>query len=315
MEQQRIAYLIKKWNSGLASSEERKELEDFWEWASQDNTLFDSFPEIEKEEIKVAMRTNIISAIRKNARKSNFRFLNQISWPMRIAATLLLGVLAFWLFYSPVNLKEVHTAYSQQQVITLPDGSNAILNGNSSLRYNEFWNEDENREVWVDGEVFFDVTHTRNHQKFIVHTSSNVNVQVLGTRFNVKLRRGLTEVMLEQGKVRMNLDRSGMRDTITLKPGELVKVEKQAFLKSLVNAPRYSSWKEKKLYFDQTPLFEVAKILEDTHGYQVEFKNKSLRNRKLSGELQSGKVEDIIIALRTSLQIEITKDGNKLLFN
>lgn len=69
------------------------------------------------------------------------------------------------------------------------------------------------------------------------------------------------------------------------------------------------------MYFDQTPLLEVAKFLEDTHGYKVEFKNKALQNRKLSGELQSGKAEDILIALRESLQIQITKDGNKLVFN
>jgi transmembrane sensor len=314
MEQKRIAYLIKKRNSEGISSEEQKELDVFWAWAIKDDTLFNAIPDIEKEEIRIAMKTQIFSSIeRHQSKRSNF--LQQISWPMRIAATLLIGALAFWIFYNPAQFKEVRADYSQQSNITLPDGSSVILNGNSSVRYKESWNTEESREIWINGEGFFDVKHTQNHQKFIVHVSKTVDVQVLGTRFNVKIRRGKTEVMLEQGKVQMNTRQEGIPDTITLKPNQLVTIEKQVLTKAQVNPARYSSWKMKKMYFDQTPLLEVAKFLEDTHGYKVEFKNKALQNRKLSGELQSEKVEDILIALQESLQIQITKDGNKLLFN
>lgn len=316
MEQKKIAYLIKKFNAGQASLEEQKELENLWEWATHDNTLFDSLPEAEKEKIKIAMQLKIRSAIGRYAQKDKrTRFLQQNYWPLRIAATLLFGAFAFWFFYNPARFKEVRAEYSQQSNVTLPDGSTVMLNGNSSVRYKETWSANENRDIWINGEGFFDVKHTHNNQKFIVHVSNTVNVQVLGTRFNVKIRRDKTEVMLEQGKVQMNMKQAGVTDTVTLKPNQLVTLEKQVLTKSQVNPARYSSWKSKKMYFDQTPLLEVAKFLEDTHGYKVEFKNKALQNRKLSGELQSGKVEDILIALRESLQIQITKDGNKLLFN
>lgn len=314
MEQKRIAYLIKKLNSGDISSEERKELEDFWEWASKDDSLFNAIPEIEKEKIRMAMKTQILFSI-KSQQDKRYNFWPQISWPMRIAATLLIGALAFWIFYNPIPFKEVRADFSQQNHVILPDGSSVILNGNSSVRFKESWSTDEDREVWINGEGFFDVKHTLQDQKFIVHVSDAINVQVLGTRFNVKIRRGKTEVMLEEGKVQMNLNQAGIPDTVTLKPNQLVTIEKQILTKTQVNSARYSSWKMKKMYFDQTPLLEVAKFLEDTHGYKVEFKNKALQNRKLSGELQSGKAEDILIALRESLQIQITKDGNKLVFN
>jgi transmembrane sensor len=315
MEQKRIAHLVQKWNSKEISPQEQKELEEFWEWASQDDALLNSFSEIERESTRLAMLANIRSTINSQPyREGKTIFIGRLSWPLRIAATLTIGVLAFWLLYNPIEVNEVRTAYGQQRTIALPDGSSVILNSNSSVRYKDFWNDRENREVWIDGEGFFDVTHTQNHQKFIVHTINKVDVQVLGTRFNVKRRRDKTEVMLEQGNVQVNIELSGMPDTIALEPGNLVTLEKQVFIKSLVNPSNYSSWKDKKLYFDQTPLFEVAKIIEDTHGFQIEFKDKSLRNRKLSGEIQSGKVEDILLALRESLQIQITKEGNKLFF-
>lgn len=160
---------------------------------------------------------------------------------MRIAATLLIGALAFWIFYNPIPFKEVRADFSQQNHVILPDGSSVILNGNSSVRFKESSSTDEDREVWINGEGFFDVKHTLQDQKFIVHVSDAINVQVLGTRFNVKIRRGKTEVMLEEGKVQMNLNQAGIPDTVTLKPNQLVTIEKQILTKTQVNSARYSS--------------------------------------------------------------------------
>lgn len=78
MEQKRIAYLIKKLNSGDISSEERKELEDFWEWASKDDSLFNAIPEIEKEKIRMAMKTQILFSI-KSQQDKRYNFWPQIS--------------------------------------------------------------------------------------------------------------------------------------------------------------------------------------------------------------------------------------------
>lgn len=316
MENKRIALLIQKLNSGQISQEEKNELQDFWEWANQNEDLFNSLSEMEKKKISMSMLTNIRSAIAtKSSTHNRRRFLSQFSWPARIAATILVGVLAFWVLYNPIQFIDTSTAYSEQRLITLPDGSSVILNGNSSIRFKESWNRKENREVWMEGEGFFDVNHTQDNQKFIVHTASKVDVQVLGTRFNVKLRRGKTEVMLESGKVQMNVNQSGVMDTILLKPGDLVAFENLTITKSIVNSLHYASWKENKLVLDQTPLIEVAKILEDTHGFQIEFRNQSLENRKLSGELPSGNVDDILFALEETLKIKIIKNGSRLIFN
>jgi hypothetical protein len=60
--------------------------------------------------------------------------------------------------------------------------------------------------VWIGGEGFFDVTHTINHRKFIVHTQNDMDVRVLGTKFNVRIRSE-TEVMLQEGKVNLEIGR------------------------------------------------------------------------------------------------------------
>lgn len=311
MDQQRITHLIQKLRKGETTLGEQEELEQYWQWAQEDRTLFEKMSTEERELIRTAIFRNIQMRIEK---KQRVIALN--SWPLRVAAALIIAAVSFVLLIGTgADDVEFQTAFGEQKSIVLPDGSNVRLNGNSSVRYASAWDEDDDREIWISGEGFFDVMHTANHQPFIVHTSQMVDVRVLGTRFNVKARREKTEVMLESGKVRLQMTADPEHDTLTMKPGDLVTLMKGQRKKETVVAGRYASWKDNKLYFSQTPLREVAKILEDTYGFKVEFRNKSLANRKLSGEIQSGKGEDILTAIRESLDVKISADGHRVVFH
>ncbi len=311
MNQQRVTQLVQKLRRGEATLVEQKELQEFWEWAQADHTLFEAMSAEEREVIRTAMFRNIQQRIGKKQRS-----IGVSSWSLRIAAALVIAAISFVLLTRQgADEIQVQTAFGEQKNVVLPDGSNVQLNGNSSVRYTSEWNEDDEREIWISGEGFFDVRHTVNHQPFIVHASQAVDVRVLGTRFNVKVRREKTEVMLEEGKVRLQMTANPERDTLTMKPGDLVTLIKNELKKETVVASRYASWKDKVLYFSETPLIEVAKILEDTYGFQVEFKNKSLKSRKLSGEIQAGEGEDILVAIRESLDIRITEEGHKVVFH
>jgi len=66
--------------------------------------------------------------------------------------------------------------------VVLPDGSKVWLNSASSIIYPTAFNG-ESRVVKLQGEAYFEVTKNR-HKPFIVRTN-NVDVNVLGTHFNV----------------------------------------------------------------------------------------------------------------------------------
>ena len=311
MNKERITHLVQKLRKGEATIEEQSELEQYWEWAQEDGTLFEAMSHEEQELVRTSMLRNIKKRI---AGKQRVIALN--SWPIRIAAAVVIAMVSFLLWPKPDGQQtQFQTAFGEHKTIQLPDGSNVKLNGNSSIHYASEWNTTDDREIWISGEGFFDVTHTSNHQPFVVHTNESVDVRVLGTRFNVKVRNQKTEVMLEEGKVRLQMGNQSERDTLTMKPGELVTLMKNDLKKETIVASRYASWKDNKLYFSETPLSEVAKILEDTYGFEVEFKKKSLNDRKLSGEIQSRKGEDILSAIRESLDIKITEDGHKVVFH
>lgn len=313
MNQDRIAELAEKLRNGNATQQEIEELEKYWDWAQKDNTLFESMTLDEREAVRSTMFENISNQIATARGKQRSLILQP--WTLRIAAAVAIAVISFVLWNPSTHQVQLATQYGEQKNIVLPDGSSVKLNGNSSLKYADEWNEETPREIWIKGEAFFDVVHTQNDQKFIVHTEDALDVQVLGTRFNVKARSEKTEVMLEEGRVRLSVDVNGGTDTLTMKPGELVVKAKQQVVKSKVNAAEYSSWKDNKLFFSETPLLEVARILEDTYGFEVEFKHKSLNERKLSGEIRSARGEDILTAIRESLDIKITEDGRKIVFH
>lgn len=318
MDKSRITYLVQKLRSKQAAPEERDELESFWHLAQQDKTLFNALSGTEKESIRLAVYEGIKSKIgeMERSRQPVHRTMPSSSWLLKIAASIafILAITVFWTQYKTA-VKEFQTSYGEHLTVALPDNSVVVINGNSTLRYNPSWTKDGDREVWIEGEGFFDVTHIINDQKFIVHTRDNMDVQVLGTKFNVKIRRGKTEVMLQEGKVRLDVGESELTETMMLRPGELATLEDSKLMKVKVRPAEYASWKEHKLFFNQTPLREVANILEDTYGIQVVFESEEIADRKLSGEISSDKATDILKAIKESFDINITHEGSQVVFH
>lgn len=66
--------------------------------------------------------------------------------------------------------------------LVLADGTLAYLNSGAELRYPVHF-DNKQREIHVDGEVYFEVNHDRD-RPFLVHTKNTV-IKVLGTKFNV----------------------------------------------------------------------------------------------------------------------------------
>lgn len=318
MDKNRIAYLIQKFRSRVATQEEIDELEAFWYLAQSDETLFDRLSDEEKDQIRAAMFENIRERISVLSASERLReVMVPVSRPwLRVAASIavIVAISVFWGQYREED-RTIKTAYGQQKTIQLPDQSIVVINGNTTLQYAAEWDEGMDREVWMDGEAFFEVVHGENDEKFVVHTDNGMDVQVLGTKFNVKSRRGKTEVMLQEGKVRLDVESTEQMASITLQPGELATLQDSRLSKERIKAAEYSSWKDHKLIFNKTSLREVARILEDTYGMEVVFEDQALADRKLSGEISSDDVTDILNAIRETFDISVRHDGNKVTFH
>jgi transmembrane sensor len=234
----------------------------------------------------------------------------------KVAATIafffIATSLALLLFQGKDHIHK--TAYGEVRSILLPDGSSVILNGNSMLTYQGNWDAKSERIVKIEGEAFFSVVHTKTHQRFIVQTDDEFSIEVLGTKFNVLHRRGKAEVVLNEGKVKVNVRKNDSLQHITMKPGESVAYEKntKAVERIKVKAENKSSWKNSKLVLDNTSMAEVIGRIEETYGVTIQVDDPKLLELKLWGTVPCYSLDNLLKGIETSFNLRMSKKGNHI---
>ncbi len=242
------------------------------------------------------------------------RFLKRRHFLYAAAASVVLCIAAFMAFLQLNTASSVtfQTAYGEMQTITLPDGSEVVLNANSQLTYPENWDPQAVREVWLEGEAFFQVQEkpAEGGIKFIVHTQG-LDVEVLGTRFNVRNRRDATEVVLNSGKVKLNF---GGKETLLMEPGDWVEysLKTHDYDHRQINTETYTSWRNNVLIFEENTLEEIATVLEDTHGFDFSFKNPEIAGKRFTTTLPANQIEILFPMLEESFNLKITQNGKQI---
>jgi transmembrane sensor len=244
------------------------------------------------------------------------------SW-FRVAASLT-GVLmiagAAW--YLMPTRHTVETAFTETKTVSLPDGSIVTLNRNSTLTYDDNWSGDKPREVWVSGEAFFAVHRnavpqatkpTRPSDAFVVHTDL-MEVEVLGTQFDLNTRRGKARIVLNEGKVKLTREREGVVQSMLMQPGDRVDVTHAAsdFVKRRVAVDEYDSWRNGQLRFDHTPIADIITVLEDTYGWKVTLRKPKLGRQTFSATVPSDQPDLLLRLLTESFGVHIHRSGQNV---
>jgi ferric-dicitrate binding protein FerR (iron transport regulator) len=230
------------------------------------------------------------------------------------AVTLLLIAFAAWFALVGISSETSYqTAFGEIKNITLPDGSVVTLNANSKLTLPKKWESHASREVWLSGEAFFDVKHLNTHQKFLVHTSDDFAVEVLGTSFNVFKRESGTRVVLQSGKVKLNIGHADEEDII-MQPGEQVEIEPATgtYHRKRVNPKIASAWTSRKLIFDNTPLSDIIPLLEETYGLQVEVSHPELLNKRVFGSCPTDDIDVLLAAISRPFGLSVKRNGKQV---
>jgi transmembrane sensor len=239
-----------------------------------------------------------------------------VSWSLSrawwaAASVLMLLCSGFFLFRDAVLYRTYSADSGVVKPVLLADGSCVTLNANSSIKvYRDFFHR-ENRDVWIKGEAFFEVTRTADLKRFIVHTK-NFDVVVHGTKFNVNDRRGKTQVVLEEGKVTLLAKH---REPLIMRPGEQVTLSKAQdhYQKEIVRKEGYEAWRNNKMTFENTPLTEVAQIIQDYYGIQIAIADSLLASRQFTGTLPNNDLNVILLALKTAYPVEIERTGHRII--
>lgn len=238
------------------------------------------------------------------------------------AAAVLVGILVtlavIWFF--PGNKQQLHqTAYGKTENIVLPDGSSVTLNANSTLQYTGNWNDVTVREVWLKGEGFFEIKKTiaggtqQAPQKFRVHTAE-LTVEVLGTSFDIRDRRGVTEVVLASGSIELTF-RNPAHGKILMKPGDRVVYDarQQKLLQDTANAADFSAWKKNRLILKTPTVREIIKYLEDNFGHRIQLEDQRMGNKTINGPILYDSLDDALFILSTVLNTQIIRKDSTII--
>jgi ferric-dicitrate binding protein FerR (iron transport regulator) len=212
------------------------------------------------------------------------------------------------------------TDYGKLDSLFLPDSSKVVLNAHSKIRYSKDWTKDKQREVWLEGEAFFDVRHINEQkeniqpfERFLVHTE-DLDIEVLGTSFNIRQRRGITEVVLQTGSIKV-LFRKGERKEMILKPGELLAYnpDEEVIEQTTTNPHEYTAWKEKKLILHNPSVNEIVAYLEDNFGKKIILQTSGLGEKELSGPIPLSNLEDALFILSTVYNMEVIRRADEVI--
>ena len=218
---------------------------------------------------------------------------------VKFAATLLLFLsLSVTFFYvgkqssakqDNIAWFETVTPYGAQTKVILPDKTVVWINSGSSLKYNKSFDK-KVREVYLDGEAYFEVAH--DSLKPFVVKSEALDIKVLGTRFNVKAYRNeeTVDVCLAQGKVDVHFnEKTSSLPNVVMKPNQMVSYNKSSAKMDLteVDTSDALAWVGGSLSFHEASFVEMSKQLERKFNVRIQIKSRTLKNEIFTGSFDN----------------------------
>lgn len=245
---------------------------------------------------------------------------------LRVAAIFLIaglvGFLSYQNWYQPEPkaekpvLKEVRTANAQRANLTLGDGTKVMLNAGSVVKFPDKFEEDI-REVFLEGEAYFDVL-SNPEKPFVVHSRGS-SVRVLGTSFSVRSysEDKQVRVVVKEGRVLFEAaDTPSTRKTY-LTANELGRYQltnNSIETVKVGDMELYLSWREGYLKFREEPMQSVANALERRYGIEVTFKDSEIKQKTLTAFLKSRSIRNVLDVIAMSLNVEYQMSEDKVSF-
>lgn len=163
----------------------------------------------------------------------------------------------------------------------------------------------------MKGEAFFVVAKDKSHP-FVVNTPNKLQVEVLGTEFNVQayVDEEDVEATLNQGAVRVVLG----NQSVELHPNQQAVYNKKSGKLSSreVDAEAYSAWKDGRFVMKNETLESIMARLSRWYDIRIFYMNPEVKNYHFSGELE--RYEDFSEALRmleksAKISFEVNKNN------
>ncbi len=214
-----------------------------------------------------------------------------------------------------LKYNEINVPNGRKLKIELSDGTLVWLNSGTYFKFPQnFTMQTENRLVYLNGEAYFDVATNKN-KPFIVD-AKGVNVEVLGTQFNVSSYQNETNIAttLVEGSVNVYQSSSPI-NKLLLVPNYQARYNKSQskFSEVEVDTRMYTNWIHDKLIIDNLKFDEIIKKLERKFDVEITNQATKLNNEAYKGEFENESLEAILTTIALSNHFNFKIEGNKII--
>ncbi len=239
---------------------------------------------------------------------------------LRVAAAIAVAAVGISLFAILTLRKatEMTTiAFNTMQTIKLPDGTRATFDVGSTLAYDRDFGNAGTRDVFLDGEAYFEVARN-DKSPFVIHAGIG-RIEVLGTKFNVRAWKRSKQVIVavQEGKVSFqkegNRDTSGVvyltRSTVSrLAEGQSPSPPEDA------DIARHVSWMKREIYFQNTPVPEVLTQLERWYRVTIETADSSMLKSSITIFIENKPLIDNLNLISVMMNTAFVQKGDTVRF-
>ncbi len=227
--------------------------------------------------------------------------------------------------YSP-NLSKVKATifeniltvpYGKKFKVILSDGSEVQINSGTTLKYPNVFNENMSREIYLEGEAYFNVSRTIS-TPFLVNTKASVT-KVFGTEFNVSSYSNdyKTEIVLVEGSVGVKsiYSKKNQKGYKRIMPSQKVIIcndTNDLEIKN-VNIQKYIAWKEGVLIFENDNFGSIVKILERHYNVKIVNNFRNINTFKYNGIFKNDSIEKILNTIKIHANFSFKKEGDEII--
>jgi len=305
---------LKRWLSDAAThSEVERWLSEHWAIS----------PEIDSDTLIETVFQQIEAYQDTHLPKSGFSIKRILKIYQKVAAFLLIPLIGLGILYwisqynqSVGQYTETIAPRGQKSQIVLTDGTKVWLNSDTKIKYPGNFSKNQ-RDVYLDGEAFFEVSKNA-HQPFVVHTSQ-VNVKVLGTKFNVKAYADESEIetSLFEGKINLQMNGSSVETPVEkeVEPGQSFVYSKTGHQLVANKFPQdeINGWKKNQLIFKDDTFSNLVRKLERWYDVKVVYDEKQFNDRRLTVELYEGeRLDRLMNIISLALSVDYKYEKGKI---
>jgi transmembrane sensor len=359
--QNNIVDLLRKFRQGNLSPRETKELASFMKEGDSNTTLKNAFDhywqnsshaaiDVPTDKLLKNLRHSLKNDVEKRSLSFREKLITTLKPVYKYAAIIIVTIGLTWFakdFFITKNynydagkdaMSEITVSYGSKSKIILPDGSVVKLNSGSTLRYPSHFDR-YSRNVYIEGEAFFDVKKDAQHPFFV--KTKEITIKVLGTKFNVKsyADEKTIQTTLVTGSIEIYSNKSEITEKtrlLLLQPNQQATFEKtteefsvtrqkensdnvspipskQLKLRSEVDVNPIIAWKDNRLTFRDERFIDLSKKLERWYDVEIDIKNKDLANVQFSGVFVKETIEQALNSLKLTTPFTYQMKNNHII--